>query len=70
MILTAHIKNAVTHLGVRERIPKAITHLTAFGEPYKYPIHLEGAVGMCPTSHMTAGLLQVSLTVGFLTTGL
>ena len=70
MTVTAPIISAVTHLGVRERIPVAVAHLTAFGEPNQYPIHLEGAVGMCPTSHMTAGLLQVSLTVGFLTTGL
>ena len=70
MTLTAPIMNAVTHLGVRERIPKAITHLTTFGEPYEDPIHLEGAVGMSPTSHMTAGLLQVGLAVGFLATSL
>ena len=61
---------AVTHLGVRERIPKAIAHLTTFWEPDEDPIHLEGTVGMCPTSHMTAGLLQVGLAVGFLATSL
>ena len=70
MILTARIKNAVTHLGVRERIPVAVAHLTAFGEPNEYPIHLEGAIRVGPASDMAAGLSQVRLAVGFLTTGL